>query len=187
MSLTHYYTGKPCKYGHISERLYSDRSCTRCNVERARRQRLNNIERIRETGKRWYRNNLDKAKAKARRQHARAKMLNPEKYKRVTRSKALKWQKENPEKANARNARRRANKLKRTPPWLTPEQHQQIQEFYTTAQRLTKETGIDHHVDHIFPLNGKTVSGLHVPWNLRVVTATENLSKSNRLPTSKEI
>lgn len=91
------------------------------------------------------------------------------------------WQKENPDKANAISARRRALKLQRTPKWLTPQHFKEIEWFYTEAQRLTNEAGILHHVDHIVPLQGKKVSGLHVPWNLQILTATENSSKGNKL------
>ncbi len=52
--------------------------------------------------------------------------------------------------------------------------------MYEEAQRLTKETGIPHEVDHDLPLNGKYVSGLHVFENLRVVTRNQNRTKSNR-------
>ena len=90
------------------------------------------------------------------------------------------WKDANPEKVVAKSAKRRAAKLRRTPPWLTQEHHDQITSIYAERSRLTKETGIEHHVDHILPLQGKNVCGLHVPWNLRVITAQDNLRKSNK-------
>lgn len=92
-----------------------------------------------------------------------------------------KYRKNNADKVNARNAKKRANKLKATPKWLTKDQLKQIESFYTLAKKLTKETGIKHHVDHIVPLQGKNVKGLHVPWNLQVITQTENILKGNRV------
>ena len=100
-----------------------------------------------------------------------------------------KYKQKNPEKINMYSAKRRAIKRNACPDWLTQEHHSAIAEFYNKAQELTKETGIPHHVDHIVPLKGKsydlgtkrmrhTVSGLHVPWNLRVVSAEDNLIKS---------
>lgn len=75
------------------------------------------------------------------------------------------------------NARRRdADKLRATPSWADLEK---IAEFYALSEHLTLETGIKHHVDHIIPLRGKNVCGLHVHTNLQVITAAENLKKSN--------
>lgn len=77
-------------------------------------------------------------------------------------------------------ARRRAAKLQRTPAWLSSSERLAIQRKYDEAERLTRETGIIHHVDHEIPLSGEFVSGLHVPDNLQVLTAYANLSKGNR-------
>lgn len=75
------------------------------------------------------------------------------------------------------SAKRRAAKLHRTPKWSDLNA---IWLLYVEAYGRTRRTGIEHHVDHIYPLQGKLVSGLHVPENLRVVPATVNLTKSNR-------
>jgi len=91
------------------------------------------------------------------------------------------WRKANPDKHCARQNKRRALKLNATPAWLTESQNLHIQCKYSLAQMLSRETGIPHHVDHIVPLKGKTVCGLHVAWNLQVIPATENLRKSNKV------
>ena len=79
----------------------------------------------------------------------------------------------------ARAAKRRASKLKATPDWLTQDQLEDIKNFYWLAQDLKLVTGETYHVDHIVPLKGKSVCGLHVPWNLQVLPADINLSKGN--------
>ena len=56
-----------------------------------------------------------------------------------------------------------------------------IRAIYDECERITKESGILHHVDHIIPLRGQNVSGLHVHENLRIISATENQSKKNKL------
>jgi hypothetical protein len=91
-----------------------------------------------------------------------------------------KWMQENQDKVIANIAKRRTAKMKRSPKWLTDEQMRQIEYIYLEAKMLEVETGIKHHVDHIIPLQGKNVSGLHVPENLRVISAEENLRKCNR-------
>lgn len=75
----------------------------------------------------------------------------------------------------------KCSKLSATPVWLTEEHHQEMVYLYQEAQRLTQETGINHHVDHIMPLKHDKLCGLHVPWNLQILTQTENLKKSNKI------
>jgi len=86
-----------------------------------------------------------------------------------------------PGKVNALNMKRHATKLRATPSWLTEYQLKQIEAIYVEAAKLTRDTGIRHEVDHIIPLQGKTVTGLHVPWNLQILTKIENISKGNKL------
>jgi hypothetical protein len=91
-----------------------------------------------------------------------------------------KWREANPGKNCSKSNKRRADKLCRTPLWLSPDDHWMIAEIYDLAQQRSRATGVTFHVDHIVPLSGKTVSGLHVPLNLQVIQAVDNLRKQNR-------
>lgn len=106
---------------------------------------------------------------------------NRERALKTSRTYGVKWRSENKDKNTAKSNRYRASKLKATPLWLTTEQQKQIESFYWLAN-LQKELSDDvYHVDHIVPLKGKTVCGLHVPWNLQLLKATDNIIKGNRL------
>ena len=70
----------------------------------------------------------------------------------------------------------RTARMKAMPPWAD---RKAIRAVFKEAQARTIESGIPHEVDHIVPLQGKNVCGLHVHWNLRVITAQENRRKSN--------
>lgn len=91
------------------------------------------------------------------------------------------WRKKNLAYDSARASKRRASAIQRTPKWLNESELAAIESVYEQARIATESTGIQHHVDHIVPLRGRLVSGLHVPWNLQVLTAKENASKGNRL------
>lgn len=76
----------------------------------------------------------------------------------------------------AKWAKRRAQKIQATPKWADLKA---IDAIYADAAKMTEKTGIQYEVDHIVPLQGKTVCGLHVGWNLQVITRKANRSKSN--------
>ena len=158
-----------------------------------------NSDKAKARDKAYYEANLDKAKAcrKAYREansdkeKARSKAYreaNPDKVKAYHKA----FRQANPDKVKARRkaisdmlnaatAKRRAKKLHATPSWLTNQDLEHIKFFYSLAKDMESLTGAKYHVDHIVPLQGRNVSGLHVPWNLQVITATNNLSKSNKV------
>lgn len=148
---TYYFTGKPCKKGHVAPRRAINGCCTECEKEK------NNSEERRKYMSKY----ADKNRTKIRKI-------------------ASEWQKNNKGKVNANTALRHTAKMQRTPKWLTKQDKLHIKCLYQVAAMRTKESGESWHVDHILPLQGKNVCGLHVPSNLRVIPATENISKGNR-------
>ena len=163
---TRYFTGEPCKNKHIEQRLVSSGGCMECARLQTAKNRANET-----TQKRALR--LQKSVDRA----AQWRIANPDHEN--TKIVKQRWASAHPEQKNADTAKRRAAKLQRTPLWLTQTHHKQIDRFYREAAEVSKLVGEFYHVDHIVPLQGKTVSGLHVPWNLQILPAKENLSKGN--------
>lgn len=98
-------------------------------------------------------------------------------HKEELRLKRSKYLKENPETNRYFRSLRRAAEKRATPSWANKKK---IRSIYAEASRLTIETGVEHHVDHIYPLKSKVMCGLHVETNLQILTHTENHKKSNR-------
>lgn len=119
----------------------------------------------------WASANVERLQALGRRWRGENAQYNKERY--------AKWAKENPAKVRAIEARRIAAKFHATPAWAD---HGAIEAIYAEAVRLTRETGERHEVDHFYPLQGKSVCGLHWEANLQILTKTENVRKLNRMP-----
>ena len=128
-------------------------------------------DQIRSTKAAYRATSMDKERASYKRWYERNKEKRSQQH--------LKWARANPGIANAITMRRWAAKLNATPAWADREA---IEAIYVEAARLTRETGIKYEVDHIFPLQGRTVCGLHVSWNLQILTKIENIRKHNRFP-----
>lgn len=89
-------------------------------------------------------------------------------------------QKTNPVGYAVASAKRRAAKVQRTPHWLSEDDLWMIEQAYELAALRTKMFGFAWHVDHVIPLFGKKVSGLHTPYNLQVIPGSLNIAKNNR-------
>ena len=132
--------------------------------------------------KKHYQENRDvilERKKEYRQENRDAVLESARKYRQENPDVAKTWRKANPEKTIAYKASRRARKKQAQPPWLTEEHINQIIDKYKNSKHMKKLTGIEHHVDHIVPLKGENVCGLHVPWNLQVIPAKHNLEKHN--------
>lgn len=145
-----FYTNKSKKDGLHSE-------CKECSKKRKQGWSSSNKEKVAAYDKEWQKSNKDKKSKNYRN-----------------------WQKNNKAFVNTYNSSVRASKLKRTPAWLTPHDYKVMESKYAMAAWLSAIVGIDYHVDHTIPLRGKNVSGLHVPDNLRIIPAKDNLEKGNK-------
>ena len=134
----------------------------------------------------WVNNNKDKvlsAAAKCRLKNKRlfrlrrlrAYRTRPE-YRAKRIASVFKWTKNNPEKRREISGTRRAIKHNATPPWANRDA---ITKIYARAHRMQRLTGVQYSVDHIYPLKHPLLCGLHVQWNLHVMTRTKNSSKQN--------
>ena len=174
----YYFTGEPCKHGHIAPRKTKG-SCVEClkvewekaNVTRAEYFRAyNESDAGKQAKRRYYEANKEQVIARANARPVEERTRHREKYK-----------KQNPDLYKALNSVRKRRHKNATPLWITQEQKESIKRLYLHAMHLTKITGERYVVDHIIPLINPTICGLHVPWNLRVIPQQENLLKSNKL------
>jgi hypothetical protein len=156
--LSHYCTGVPCTHGHIALRRVNDRVCTECDkVAKAARRTTSANEQVKSTRRGSYE------------KHKEAALL----AKKIYRA-------NNKGKINALCAARKKVIKQRAPQWLTSFDRLKIRCMYQLAAMYTRENSEPWHVDHVIPLQGLKVSGLHVPNNLRVIRGLDNIKKKNK-------
>lgn len=170
---------KPCRR-ELDESMFNKRIaspdglcviCRECSAEKNRAWREKNPDGFRK----WKEANSDKRASYMAQWDSKNRARKSENYRRwVDRNRAFVY---------ARNAERQAAKLRAIPPWADMGR---IAAFYKEAVRITKDTGVRHEVDHIFPLRGKMACGLHCEQNLQILTRSENARKKNHMPMGHE-
>ena len=179
----YYFTGEPCKHGHIAPRKTKG-ACVEClklewqaSAEKRATyfQEYNRRDDVKDRKHEWYQENREQviAAASVRPPHVLREYRNA-------------WKSHNKTQVRADTKARRRKHREATPPWLSRRQKSEIRQLYQIAITMTQTTGEQYVVDHIYPLRSEVVCGLHAPWNLRVVTQAENLRKSNLLPSDAE-
>ena len=151
--LTHYFTGKPCKNGHLEKRLTKNGTCMVCNAQAQARYKSTRTELMAKNFKDWREKNLEKDK-----------------------NRKAAWRRAFPEKNAEKSRRYGALKMSAIPAWNDKFIVQGMYEIAAVFRRV----GIDMHVDHIVPLKSKKVCGLHSQDNLQLITGSENSKKHNR-------
>lgn len=162
-------TRKAYRDANRAKRAEYNRRWRAANLDKVRANYAVTLETRRARHTVWRRANPDKVRATARAWDA----ANPGKMRASRRA----WRQANPGKARALLAKYRADKDQRTPPWVDLKK---IEQVYVEAQAMTQMMGEPWHVDHVIPLRGRNVSGLHVYANLQLLSGVENDRKGNR-------
>lgn len=160
--LKRYFTGKPCKHDHLSEQYIGNGGCVKCHTKRFTSEENNRRSKMFNERRPEYAKERSRLYGKN----------NREQYLKNNK----KWRDGNPHKLREYTETRNGYIKIAKPLWADDEK---IKLIYQQRDLLTEQTGIVHHVDHVIPLMGENVCGLHVENNLCVLTIDENLTKSN--------
>lgn len=156
--MSKFFTGKMCRNGHVAERYIGSRSCVICAYNNEKKHKENNPEKT-------------TARRKAYREKNHERLLDADKLYRESHKTQRAYHRKNYKKRN----------LERTPRWFGEFDEFVLMEAVVLCRQRQKETGFEWHVDHMYPLNAKKVSGLHCAENFQVIPAVMNESKQNKL------
>lgn len=165
----YYFTGKECKRGHLSKRLVSNGCCVECEGEYGKRYYEENRNVMIQRANEWRVNNKEKAAVHVRNWANK----NPDKVKSYIDT----WCKANPDLVSRYDEKRRERLKDATPSWVDRDL---VKSIYLKRDELNEKWGTEFVVDHIVPLFGESVCGLHCWENLQLLERVDNASKGNR-------
>lgn len=157
IGLTRYFTGKPCKHGHVAERWVSKHVCSTCLSLAKKVYRKNNAEEVAAYQKKYMKDNRE-----------------------TLRIKEAEYRRKNPHYNRNKCAKRKYAKKNSIPSWYSKQDETYYRYLKEQCRYLEKITGIQFHVDHIIPIQGKLVCGLHVTENWQILEAYKNIIKRNK-------
>jgi len=169
-------------------RYTANNACVVCALDRVKAYQSRNKELIKQRTKDYYHTNKEHCLTRVKvwiennkERRAEQKRAHAQRTDAYIKARYKEYYKENYPRMLAKRNKQHADKLLRTPKWLTEDDYWMIEQAYEIAALRTQLFDFSWHVDHVLPLRGKTVSGLHVPTNLQVIPWKENLRKGNRL------
>jgi hypothetical protein len=174
-----HFTGKECQKCGTTKKYVKGLKCVQCAINRSAE---------------WQKQNKDRHLEVMRGVHADYRARHPDRVKsakkkysetdkaRIVRARAnKKFVTRHPDKKREADFLNKSARRSSTPDWLTKADRAEIEGLAQFCRVMRSITGNEYHIDHIVPIRGDGVCGLHVPWNLQAVPATENLRKSNKL------
>lgn len=181
-----YFTGRPCKRGHVAERFTNNKTCLDCHRESQTARYHRSPDKIRSRVKAYRERNKEACAAYAKRYAEENRPQLTAYYAARYREKAqyikLKaklYRASRPGFGNECGKAYLLRKSRAMPHWVDRDE---LRKIYAEAERRTKETGTVYSVDHIYPLKGRNFCGLHVPWNLQIIPKLDNCRKATKHP-----
>jgi hypothetical protein len=168
-----------CEFYFSNNKKLHSSECKACTKEYVKKYKENNRTKVLEAKKNHHKKYYSSKKESP--EFLKNRSIQTKKWRNSNKSKVKEYNKQyknsNRDLCSAIANKRRVKISTSTPEWIN---NSELREIYKEKNILSEYTGINYSVDHIIPINHEKVCGLHVPWNLQILTKSENSSKNNK-------